>query len=151
MNIHGTRQLLTFNVKDFVRYTGVTVLDAAFYGSTSSPPAGPRPALSDRNARGLCTHFGFRSRKAKQGNKGWQKRGRNRERAHGRSLLRSRENNSSALSRGRLADCYNSRDRTTIIFFTCISAIVCGIPPRPGPTAAGRRTASSRRETPCDR
>jgi predicted nucleic acid-binding protein len=41
MNIHGTKQLLTFNVKDFVRYAGVTVLDAATYGNMSSPPTGP--------------------------------------------------------------------------------------------------------------
>ena len=40
MNIHGTKQLLTFNVKDFVAYTGVTVLDAASLGRTLSPLAG---------------------------------------------------------------------------------------------------------------
>ena len=41
MNIHGTKQLLTFNAKDFVRYAGVTVLDAASPGFSLSPLAGP--------------------------------------------------------------------------------------------------------------
>jgi predicted nucleic acid-binding protein len=41
MNIHGTKQLLTFNVRDFVRYTGVTVLDAASLGCSPPPLAGP--------------------------------------------------------------------------------------------------------------
>ncbi len=41
MNINGTKQLLTFNAKDFVRYTGITVLDAASPGFASSPLAGP--------------------------------------------------------------------------------------------------------------
>ena len=33
MNLHGINQLLTFNVKDFNRYAGITVLDAASPGS----------------------------------------------------------------------------------------------------------------------
>ena len=35
---------------------------------------------------------------------------------------------------------HNSLDRTTIIFLTCISAMVCGIPPTPRP--ACRRPAN---------
>jgi hypothetical protein len=34
MNVHGVKLLLTFNVKDFARYTGITVLDAASADST---------------------------------------------------------------------------------------------------------------------
>jgi predicted nucleic acid-binding protein len=40
MNTHGTKQLVTFNAKDFARYTGITVLDAASVG-TSFPVVGP--------------------------------------------------------------------------------------------------------------
>ena len=35
MNLLGIKQLLTFNVKDFVRFTSITVLDAAFSGFAS--------------------------------------------------------------------------------------------------------------------
>ena len=41
MKIHGVKNLLTFNVKDFVRYSDITVLDAASAGLAWTTLAGP--------------------------------------------------------------------------------------------------------------
>ena len=41
MNVHGVKHLLTFNVKDFLRYTDLNVIDPAAVGVLPPPPIEP--------------------------------------------------------------------------------------------------------------